>query len=426
VANAFSKEEQVAFEDVLQGFEDGLVLSRNVNVYNTPDEEMERTQDTIWRPVPYIATSIDGPAGTDISSDFEDVVQLSVPASIGFAKTVPWTMNAKELRDALQADRFGEAAKQRLASDVNVALMNAVTAQGTLVVTKASAAAGFADVAALETIMNEQGIEQADRFLALSTSDYNAMAADLAGRGTLAPPKTLNAYEEAFVGRVASFDTFKLDYANNLPAETSTTVTINGANQRYVPIALETTTVGQVNHDNREQVITISVTSGTVQVGDCITIAGVYAVHHITKVSTGNLKTFRITEIVTGAGGSGTVKISPPIISADSSPTDAELAYKNVSTVPADGAAITFINIAAARMNPFWHKNAIEILPGRYSIPADAGAAVIRGATDQGIELSLTKQWDINTNKLKYRMDCLFGVAVVNPEMAGITIFNQT
>ena len=44
MANAFSKEERVAFEDILEGFQDALVLSRNVSVYNTDSEMMERAK----------------------------------------------------------------------------------------------------------------------------------------------------------------------------------------------------------------------------------------------------------------------------------------------------------------------------------------------------------------------------------------------
>lgn len=424
MANSFSKEERVAFESILQGFDDYLVMSKNVNIYTTDQTSMERTQDTIWRPIPYIAESINGPAGTDISSSFKTITQLSVPATIGFNKTVPWTMNAKELRDALQNERFGKAARQKLASDINVALMNVATAEGTLVVPRSAAAAGFADVAACETIMNEQGVPMIDRYLALSTGDYNNMAANLASRGTLAPPKTLKAYEEAYVGRIASFDTFKLDYANTLLIDAMTTIIVNGADQYYTPLAAGSTTAGEVNVDNREMTLAITATTGTVKVGDCITIAGVYAVHHITKLTTGNLKTFRITEIVSGAGGTGDIKISPPIVS-DGGSSDVEAQYKNVTATPADTAAITPLNIATAKINPFWQKEALEILPGRLAVPSDSGAAVIRGTTEQGLELVLTKQYDINTAKEKYRLDTLFGVVCLNPEMAGIMLFSQ-
>jgi hypothetical protein len=46
---SFSKEERVAFEQILEGFQDALVLSRNVSIYSTDQTQMERTNDVIWR-----------------------------------------------------------------------------------------------------------------------------------------------------------------------------------------------------------------------------------------------------------------------------------------------------------------------------------------------------------------------------------------
>lgn len=422
MANTFSKEERVAFEHVLDGFEDALVMSKLVNKYQTDAQQMERSGDRIWRPVKYISQSITtGAPGTDISSAFVDIGQLSVPASIDQNRTVPWTMNAIELRESLRNEQFGQAASQKLASDINVSLMTALTDQGTLVVVKSTAASAFGDVAAIEKVMNEQGIPQRDRYLCLSTGDYNGLAGDLAGRGTLNAPKTLTAYEQARVGMVAGFETFKLDYANALAAEVSTTVSVNGANQRHVPV----TQTSRLNIDNRTQTLAITVTSGTIAVGDCFTIAGVFSVHPITKVSTGVLKTFRITSLLASSGATGDMTISPAIISADSTPTDIELQYKNCSTVPADTAVMLPLNSTLAKMNPFWYKDAIELLPGTLEFEKAAGVDVISGTTENGIPLYLSKQWDINTNKSKYRMDVRYGTVVNNPEMCGIALFSQ-
>ena len=52
MANAFSKEEIVAFENILEGFNDALILSKNINIYNTNGVTMERARDTMWRPQP--------------------------------------------------------------------------------------------------------------------------------------------------------------------------------------------------------------------------------------------------------------------------------------------------------------------------------------------------------------------------------------
>lgn len=421
MANAFSKEERVAFEDILEGFNDALVLSRNVSMYNTDSTEMERSNDTIWRPQPYIAESYDG---LDQTGNFEDYTQMSVPATLGFTKSVPWIMDSKELRDALQEGRLGDAAKQKLASDINVAITNVASQQGTLVVAQSTAAAGFGDVALAEAAMNEIGVQPFDRYFAASTRDYNGMAENLANRNTV-QGVVQSAYENSYVGRIASFDMFKMDYANRLTASAGTGVTVNGAGQYYTPQATSTAATGETaNVDNRYQNLAITVTSGTVKVGDCFTLAGVNSTHLITKQDTGQLKTFRVTGIVSGGGGTGTVQISPPIIS-NGGGTKAETIYQNVTATPANGAAVTFLNTADAYINPFWQKDALEILPGRLAVPADSGAAVMRGTTDNGIEIVWQKQFDINTSKTKYRLDCLFGVVNKQPEMSGIELFSQ-
>ena len=155
MSNAFSKEERVAFELLLEGFQDQLVLSRNVGVYATDQVMMERTNDVIWRPQPYIAQSFDG---LDQTSNFKDYTQLAVPATIGYSKSVPFTLSSKELRDALQENRLGDAAKQKLASDINRAIVDVAALQGSIVVKRTPAASGFDDVALIEAAFNEQGV----------------------------------------------------------------------------------------------------------------------------------------------------------------------------------------------------------------------------------------------------------------------------
>ena len=421
--NAFSKEEIVAFENILEGFQDALVLSRNVNVYATDGATMERARDTIWRPMPYIAQSFDSTVGSSISSNYDDMTQLSVPSTLGFSKTSAWKLNAKELRDALQEGRLGDAAKQKLASDINRSVLNVASNQGTLVVAVAGAAGDYDDVALCDAIMNEQGVPDYDRYLALSTRDYNGLAGNLAvATRSFGNAKSDRAYERSYVGMVAGFDTYKMDYANRLAAQaTAVTIATNGAQVRFVPRATTTSTAGVLNVDNRYQTVTVSTTVGVVA-GDCFTIPGIEAVHQITKQSTGQPKTFRVISVDTGT----TMTISPPMIGANSSPTDAELQYKNINVASTSATAtINWLNDNACNVNPFWFKDSIELLPGRYAVPTDSGAAVMRASTDQGIELVMQKFYDIDTMTIKYRLDTLYGVVCTAPEMAGVLIFGQ-
>jgi hypothetical protein len=426
MSNSFSKEERVAFEDLLEGFQDALVLSRHVNIYNTDQTMMERANNTIWRPQPYIAQSINSTPGTPISG-YQGMTQLAVPATLGFSKTVPWEMTTLELRDALQEGRLGESAKQKLASDINIAIMNSAAGLGSLVVPIAAAAGDYDDVALCDAIMNEQGVPDYDRFLALSSRDYNGLAGNLVGTArSFGNQKSDKAYERSYVGMVAGFDTYKMDYANRQAAAAgggSITIDTSGAGTQanYAPQATSTAVGGQINVDNRFQTVTVSSTTN-VAAGDAFTIGGVYAVHHITKQSTGQLKTFRVVSVT----NSTTMVITPPIIGAQSVATDAQLQYKNVEvSAPSNTAAITFLNVNAASVNVFWQRDSLEILPGRYAVPSDAGVAVLRASTDQGIELVLQKFYDIDSMTIKYRMDTLFGVVNKNPEMSGILLFNQ-
>jgi hypothetical protein len=355
------------------------------------------------------------------------MTQLAVPATLGFSKTVPWEMTSLELRDALQEGRLGDSAKQKLASDINIAIMNAAAGLGSLVVPIAAAAGDYDDVALCDAIMNEQGVPDYDRFMALSSRDYNGLAGNLVGTArSFGNQKSDKAYERSYVGMVAGFDTYKMDYANRQTAAAgggSITIDTSGAGTQanYAPQATSTSVGGQINVDNRFQTVTVSSTTN-VAAGDAFTIAGVFAVHHITKQSTGQLKTFRVVSVT----NSTTMVITPPIIGAQSVATDAQLQYKNVEvSAPSNTAAITFLNVNAASVNVFWQRDSLEILPGRYAVPSDAGVAVMRATTDQGIELVMQKFYDIDSMTIKYRMDTLFGVVNKNPEMSGILLFNQ-
>lgn len=424
MANTFTKEEKVAFDDLLEGFNDALVMSALVNQYNLGDQEAERGSDVIWRPVPYIAQSY---TGLDQTGNFGDTVQLSVPAQIGTVQSSNFTLNATELRDPSQAGLKTAAARQKLASDINVALMNTAANEGTVFIKRSAAASGYDDIAEADATFNERGVQMDSRYIALSSRDYNSMAGNLAERQTM-QGKPTRAYEDSYVGQVAGFETHKLDYANSLTAAAGVGVTVNGASQNYTPVSTTTSANGlnQTNVDNRYQNLDITVTSGTVKVGDAFTIAGVNSVHHITKGDTGEAMTFRVTGIVSGGGGTGTIQISPPIVTNDVTATANDEQYKNCSATPANGAAITFLNTVTGSVNPFWRKDAIELLPSRLIMPANSGMDTMSGTTDQGVTVLMTRQGAIETMKVRYRLDVFFGTVMTCPEQAGIMMFSQT
>lgn len=426
MANSLVKQIEVQFENMLESFDDGLVMSKNVEKFNASGQDFQRSSDTIWRPVPNIATSN---AGIDATSAFAAAssVQLAVPASLGYQRFAVFNLDGKELRDALTNQSLLKAAKQKLASDINRAVNDAAAAQFTQCIKRTTACVGFDDLALADANMSERGVNMFDRKAALSPRDYNGAAANLAARGTM-NDKPVTAWEKARVsGDVAGFELFKMDTFSRLTAAAGVNVTLTGQVAAWDPVATTTQTDGSVTpKENRYQVVGITVSSGTVKVGDRFTIGAaglVNAVHAITKVNTGQKKSFVVTKIVTGAGGTGTVEISPPIIIGSS---QGQLQYQNVSSLPVSGAAITFLNTVDAAVNPFWQKSCIELIPGKYELPSDMGAKVMSGTTESGMNLTMSYFLDINTLTMKGRIDTLFGVCVNQPEHGGIILFNQS
>jgi hypothetical protein len=424
-ANSLAKQIQIAWEEMLVSFDDALVLSKAVDKYNVPGQEFQRSSDVMWRNVPVI--SISG-AGIDATTDFTNssVTQLSVPSTLGFSRHSVFNLTGLELRDALTEGTLLKGAKQKLASDINVSLNDTVSLQGSICIKRTVAATGFDDIAQMDATMNETGVPMFDRFGALSSRDYNGMASNLQGRHTINDlPRT--AYEKALISSdVAGFQLLKMDYASRLTLAAGVTVTTTGLITPLVPVSTTTQTDGSVTpKDNRSQVIGITVTSGTVKVGDRFTIGAaglVNSVHAITKVDSGVKQTFVINAIVTGAGGTGTVSISPPIIIGSA---QSQLQYQNVSSAPVSGATINFLNTASAPVNPFWQKGAVQIIPGKYMIPEGSGVQTLTGTTESGMTLSMSYFLDINTLTLKARVDCLWGTVMLQPSMAGCILFNQ-
>jgi len=423
--NAFSKQETVLFDQLLEGYQGATVATRMATVAKFDQVTMERTGDIIWLPQPFIGTIF---SGLDQTANFNGQTQLSVPAVVNKSYSSPWVLSALNLRDLQQEGRLAHAATQRLGSQIDTDVMAAACTYGAIVVKRTVAASGFDDVAQCDASMTERGIPYEDRKLGLCPRDYNNMASNLqVAARSIDNPLSKTAYERAKIGSdIAGFEAFKMPFTTRLAAATGVGVTITNTQPLYyTPVATVLTTgVGSLNQDNRFQTISINVTSGTVKVGDCFTVAGVNAVHHIQKADTGSLKSFRIVAIVTGAGGTGTVQICPPIISAGGG-TIAEVQYQNVLASPANGAVLTFLNTVTANLNPFWQGDAVQLLPGRYQPRADSGLAVMSAVTDEGFQLVMTRQGSINDLSTKYRLDSYYGVLAAQPEMMGITLFNQ-
>jgi hypothetical protein len=421
LATSFTKEERVVFDNMVEGFDDMLSYGAVARKYAPLSaEEMVHTRDRFWIEAPMIGSSYDG---FDQTANFDGITETAVPASVGFHKSSPKVLSSKNLRNKAALEMYADAAKVKLAADVNIALRNRVALEGSQFVKRTVAATGFDDLALAMAVMTEQGVPNADRVAMIGVRSGIGMASNLAGRAE-ATSRSSSAYTTGLVAPgIANFDTYSDDAPVRLTAATGGAVTVSGANQYFEPAAFYTQTDGeQVNLDNRRQNLTV--TGGTyanIKVGDAFTIAGVNSLHMIEKQDTGQLQTFR----VVGKPSAGVITITPAIISNGGS-TIAGRELQNVTATPANGAALTWLNTATAELNPFFVKSQLLLIPGTFAVDPEDGWQTLRAVTPKyGIGITYTRQGDINTLNVKARWDTDFGTVLLNPQMAGAMAFGQ-
>ncbi len=418
--NNFTKQELVMFDELVEGFDDALVIAKAAETYRPADAEtMQRARDQFWIPAPMIGATF---SGVDQTSNFGDITQTQVPVQIGYFESANAKVGPFDARNESAIRQWMTAAKQKLASRINYTLYQTVALQGSIVVKRTVAPTGYDDVALADAAMTEIGAPMFDRKMALSPRVANAMAGNLANRATDAK-RDLDAYARAMIGSdIAGFEVFKNDQTIQLAAAGGGATTINGANQYYVPKATVVDNLGvEQNVDNRYSDIVVTAANyAAIKAGDAFTIAGVNSVHMISKEDTGQLQTFR----VVGKPAANTIRVAPALISGQGG-SKPEVEYKNVTATPANGAAITWLNTTTAAMNPFFNKGSLLLIPGSYTVDGNDGWNVQRATSQLGIALTMVAQGEINDLSRKIRIDARWGTSLTNPQLAGVELFGQ-
>lgn len=152
-------------------------------------------------------------------------------------------------------------------------------------------------------------------------------------------------------------------------------------------------------------------TASGIKAGDQFTIANVYAVNPVSKVSTGQLQRFTVTSDFTPSSNEGDLTIRPRIITSG--------AYQTVDSVPADDAAVTWIGDASTvyPQNLAFHRNALGLVMVPLNLPRSASFKA--RADRNGMSVRVIEDYDSVTDEEIVRMDVLYGVKAIDPRLGG-------
>lgn len=153
--------------------------------------------------------------------------------------------------------------------------------------------------------------------------------------------------------------------------------------------------------------------------GDIFTVAGVYSVNPLSKVSTGRLQQFVVTADISDTSGDMTISISPSIITSG--------AYQTVNASPAHQAAITVwsanpsagtLSTTVSPQSLVFHPDFAAFVMADLSDPVGGAKATFARSRDWGISIRFVQQYAIDSDQNGNRMDILFGAAPLQPRLA--------
>lgn len=346
-----------------------------------------------------------GTTSFDLTSALQDVKETVVNASLDVIGTIGFDLDSQQLASDVDLgkiyDRFLRPAVMDLAASIeNQMLTKATQATYNLVGTAGST------IVDPDTVL--AGREKLGKYLAPQKGkDRNFLMDSSAMRSAVNANKSLfvfgkEEYGSGYIGDALGFSWLE----NELLYQHTNGNDVTG-------VAVEATVLTPATGATTLGVDGLTTTTGTVKKGQVFTIAGVYAVHPQTKVAFPFLQQFVVTADATADGsGNATLSISPTIYSSASG------SLQNVSALPADEAAITFVGLASTTYTQslMFHKKAFRVMSVPLVLPN--GAEFAEQAGENGMNIAIVRDFDILTRKMITRLDFLGLVVPVRPEWA--------
>lgn len=367
-----------------------------VNGYNVGDTI------SISKPARFIPTST-----ADITSTIQEVVEEKTTLALDTRKIVAVNLTSAEIQNTLAlkdwTKRILDPAVSSIAQGVESGFLTlAKNSVYNLVGTAGSTVFDTDTILAAGQKIKEGLAPQDGKMFTLLNSGQMRSAVN-ARKGLFQSASSIaEQYKEGYIGRSDGFTFLE----NNLVATHTNGADVTG-------LAVEASVVTIANGMSTLGIDGVA-TGATIKAGSVFTIAGVNAVHPITKADLGYLQQFVVTADVTEASGNSvTLAISPSIYYTNTDPR------QNVSAAPVDETGtITWVGNASAgyARGLAFHSSAFRFA----SVPLmkPAGAHMVGQETVDGMTMRVWMDANILTDKMILRLDFLGGFRAVRPEWA--------
>jgi len=337
----------------------------------------------------------------DVTSTVQDVIEQKVPMALDKTRNVAVNLTSAEIATDLSlkswANRILKPAISSLAQTIEAECL--VLAKNA---TYQSVGTGGSTVFDTNTMLGarsqlKQSLVPGTELFALLNSTATQSASN-ARKGLFNNQAELAKTYKS--GAIGAADGFTYLENNLLPLQT------NGND-----IVFEVRTTVSVQGSTSLVVEALTANTGTVTAGTVFTVAGVYSVHPITKVSTGQLQQFVSTTSVTAdASGYATLVVSPAMYTTGSQQNITGFPTDNDVITPVGGVSTSYFQNFTYAPSAFRFASAPLVLPD--------GTDMASQSTVNGITVRVIRDYLPLTDKMLMRIDVLYGFVAVRPEWA--------
>ena len=364
----------------------------------------------VRKPARFIGTT--GPALA-----VEDLVESSVPIALNTQFHVDTQFSTQDL--ALSMDLFSQrvlkpmmaAVSNKIDRDVCVSIKNNTA---NIVGVAGTAPTGLLTYLNAGAYLDAEGAPR-DGQRNVIVEQFTSAAIVDSLKGVFVPMKTIeNQFKKGLMGTDSGGMDWRLDQniANQTFgawATTAGTLTANtSVNAGFVTSGWASTSTITLTNSQ-----TIALNQG-----DSFAIAGVYGVNPQNRQSYGKLRNFVVVAAAGAAAGTFSVTVSPAIITAGQFQNVTITTASATATVTPFSIAGTTATAVTGAQNVLLHKSAYALACADLVLPE--GVVFAGRASDKGNGLSLrvVRQYTINNDAIPTRVDCLYGVAPLYPELA--------
>lgn len=401
MANSLITPSVIAKEALFQ-LENNVIMGQKVHRQYKKEFVKIGNSVTIRKPVKFVAT--DGATRSN-----QDVIEETTSIVINNRKHVSWNFSSQDLTLTIEeySERYIKPAMITLANTVDRALcVEGAQAFFNRVGTPGTTPSSFLDLANVAQKMDEEPVpDDGMRCLVLNPAARWGMANGMGGTGS---GGIFNAeivggmVRRGSLGNIANFDIY---------GDQNIAVHTTGAHSG-------TPLVDDAAFANDTNVIAfdgmVGSVAGALVKGDTFTIDGVFSVNDVSKESTGVLQQFVVLADVATTAGAGSITCYPDLNDGSTAST---AAYQTVSALPADNAGINIDGTASTGypQNLAFHQNALALVTVPLELPDSAS---FKARADwRGFSIRVIKDYDIDTDEEIIRLDILFGVKAIYPEL---------